>query len=432
VWFTTVVFLFGFGANGLRNSLGWVGWGIVVAALTAAGIAWLVRSGQFAVVRRLPIPLLAFAGFALLSVAWSNWRLETLAGWVIFAAPVMLAVTLATLVTWEELLVGFSGGLRWVIGLSVVFELVVSLVIRHPILPVFQNGYVGWQDASLQLMWSRDLLFETGKIQGIVGNSSILAAVAGVSLIVVAVQVATRRLGRRWGTFWIVLDVAVLAGTRDATVVIALVVVAIVTVLALLRRRIRSFPGRLGFLIGAIVVAIGLLVIATTQWTRILGLLGKDADLTGRTELWDRVIGLAVQHPVEGWGWMGYWAPWVEPLGHLYERYGVYQLHAHDAWLDLWLQLGFIGAALFALLFIVTIVRAYRAAITPRWDASLGRRVFSHLTLLPLLVLVFLLVQSLTESRILIEEGLMTLCIFAIKLKLDPFTRLSAFATVER
>ncbi|HEY0250539.1 MAG TPA: O-antigen ligase family protein, partial [Kofleriaceae bacterium] len=153
--------------------------------------------------------------------------------------------------------------------------------------------------------------------------------------------------------------------------------------------------------------------------------------LTGRTEIWDKVVGLAVQHPVEGWGWIGYWAPWVRPLGHLVSRHDVWQLHAHDAWLDIWMQLGVVGIVLFGLLFLVTMVRAYRAAVTPLWVASLGKRVNNHLTLLPVLVLTFLLVQTATESRILIEEGLMTLCIFAIKLKLDPFTRLSAYATIE-
>jgi O-antigen ligase len=275
------------------------------------------------------------------------------------------------------------------------------------------------------------VLFTTGKIQGIVGNSSILSAVAGVALIVVGVQIATRRMRWRAGAPWLVLIVGTLALTRDATVIVALFVTAVVLVIVLVRRRIRSFGARIALVGGSAVVAIVAATLALTHWSTFTGLLGKSGDLTGRTELWDRVIGLAVQHPVEGWGWIGYWAPWVKPLGTLYERYGVYQLHSHDAWLDLWMQTGIIGLVLFALLFLITIVRAYRAAVTPLWNSALGRRVSSNLTLLPLLVLTFLLVQTATESRILIEEGLLTLCLFAIKLKLDPFTRLSAYATIE-
>jgi hypothetical protein len=431
VAFLTLVFFCGFGANSLRNGLGWVGWAVSVALLTAITITWLARSGRFSVIRRLPIPLLAFSAFALVSVIWSHWRLETLEGWVIYAAPVLIAVTFAVLASWDEILVALSLGLRIVIGASVVFELVVSLIIRHPILPVFQNGIVRWQDASLQLMWSRDVLFTTGKIQGIVGNSSILAAVAGVALIVVGVQLATRRIGRRSGIAWLAISVAVLAGTKDATVLIALVAAAGVTVVVLVRRRIRSFGARITLLLGVLAVGVTSVTLAATHFSTFTGLLGKNDTLTGRTDLWDKVIGLAVQHPVVGWGWIGYWAPWVEPLGHLFKRYNVYQLHAHNAWLDIWMQLGIVGLVLFGLLFLVTIVRAYRAAVTPVWASALGRRVNSNLTLLPVLVLTFLLVQTATESRILIEEGLMTLCIFAVKLKLDPFTRLSAFATVE-
>jgi exopolysaccharide production protein ExoQ len=427
----TVVVFCGYGANSLRNGLGWVGWGIVIGLLTAATITWLVRSGRFSDIRRLPLPLLGFSAYALLSVIWSHWRLETLEGWALYAAPVLIGLTFAVLSTWDEILVALSAGLRAVIGASVLFELVVSVIIRHPILPVFQNGVVSWQDASLQLMWSRDLLFTTGKIQGIVGNSSILAAVAAVTLLVVGVQMAVRRIDRRWGAAWVVVILLVLIGTRDATVTVALFVCAVVLAIVLIRRRLRSFGARIALLGVTLVIGIGAISLALTHFSTFTGLLGKNDTLTGRTDIWNKVIGLAVQHPVEGWGWIGYWAPWVEPLGHLYEKYGVYQLHAHDAWLDLWMQTGIIGLVLFALLFLITIVRAYRAAVTPLWNSALGRRVSNNLTLLPILVLTFLLVQTATESRILIEEGLLTLCLFAIKLKLDPFTRLSAYATIE-
>ena len=78
-------------------------------------------------------------------------------------------------------------------------------------------------------------------------------------------------------------------------------------------------------------------------WNALLGLFGKSDDLTGRLDIWNAVIGLAAQRPWFGWGWVGYWPPWVEPFDGLAVRNGVEYLQAHNAWLDVWLQLGIVG-----------------------------------------------------------------------------------------
>ena len=428
VAFTTIVFFTVFGANGIRNLIGWWGWAGVVVALFVVSMVWIVRAGLGRQLYRLPLPLLAFVAFALVSTAWSHWPLETLEGSGILIITVLSAVPLAALITWDELLVGLSGATRLIVGLSVLFELVVSVIIRHPVLPVYVD-WTTWDKASLQLLWSRNLLFDTGKIQGIVGNSTILAGVAGVALVAVIVQLAARRMGRAWGLFWIVLIVGTLIGTRSATIYVALFVTALVLAAVLIRRRLTAFVSRAVFYGGIAVVVIGGAITVTALWTQVLGLLGKESDLTGRIEIWQNTIDLAVQRPAFGWGWLGYWPPWVEPLNTLNIRYGVPQLHAHDAWIDLWMQVGIVGLVLFALVVIVALSRSYRSAVTPVWDASTGRESFPAATLLPILVLAVLLVQSITESRLLVEEGLLTLAVLAIKLKLQPFNRTSTGAT---
>ncbi len=40
--------------------------------------------------------------------------------------------------------------------------------------------------------------------------------------------------------------------------------------------------------------------------------------------------------------------PWAAPFDNLAFRNGVRQLQAHNAWLDVWFQLGVIGVAIFA------------------------------------------------------------------------------------
>jgi O-antigen ligase len=427
VAFATLVFFSAYGANGVKNAFGWWTWSILVVLEFAIALTWLIRSGSIRRFFDLPRPLLVFWLFITVSLAWSQWRPETLLGAVIFAVTVFTAFSFGALMRWEEIIVGLSGALRWVLALSFLFELWVSLVIRHPVLPVWLAGDP--ETASLQLLWSRDLLFETGKIQGIVGNSSILAQVAAVALIALVVQFAIGRIGRFWGGFWLVVIVLTLVLTRSATMTIALVATAVVGIAVLIRRRVPGLRGRLIFWASAIVVAVVGLVAVVAEWDRILGLFGKDGDLTGRTEIWANTIALAVQRPWFGWGWLGYWPPWLDVLGHLNTRYGVAQLHAHNAWIDLWMQVGLIGLALFAILFVWVVVRAWHFAITPIDDggrpaefdhsipdAARPRPRYRQVALLPILVVTLFGVQSLTESGILVQEGLFTFATIAIAL----------------
>src|SRR5690606_25898856 len=118
------------------------------------------------------------------------------------------------------------------------------------------------------------------------------------------------------------------------------------------------------------------------------------SDLSGRVHIWDAVIGLAQERPVLGWGWISHWAPWVDPLGTLAELDGVHQLQAHNAWLDVWMQLGVVGLVAFGALALVTIVRTLWLAIDRRRLRLESGEPFVALTVFPLLVLTMLIVQS--------------------------------------
>ena len=427
--FTTFTLFTVFAGNFWRNLVGWYAWGAIVVAIIVVSIVWIVRAGLVHRLRHLPLALLAFVAYALASALWSNWPLETLLGSLVLWLTIIIALPLAAVVSWEELLVAFSAAMRWIVGLSLAFELIVSTIIRHPVLPVYITGTTV-EDSPLMVLWSRNLLFVDGKIQGILGNSSMLAYVALLGVIALGVQFAAGRIGRISAGVWAVLFIGTLALTRSATTIIAAVVVLAVLAIVLVRRRLVSRRARAGFAIGVVVAAAVAGILVATFWTRILALFGKSGDLTGRVEIWQNVIGLAVQRPAFGWGWLGYWPPWVEPLGSLNKRWGVFQLHAHDAWIDLWMQVGIVGLVIFALIVLTTVLRGLYSSTHRVWHVTGKRLEFSAVTLLPILVMTMLVVQSITESRFLVEEGLLMLCILAIKLKLDPFLHEEPRATV--
>ncbi|MDM4762723.1 O-antigen ligase family protein [Galbitalea sp. SE-J8] len=409
VVFASLAFFVAFGANGIKNAFGWWTWGALVLIVFGVSLGWLIRSGAIRRVADLPRPLAAFWLLTALSLIWSQWRPETLLGVTITTITLISSWAIGALMSIEEIIVALSRAVRAVVALSFAFELWVSIVVRHPVLPVWLSGDP--ETADLQTLWSRDLLFVSGKIQGIVGNSAILAQIAGVALVALVVQYLIGRIGRLAAIIWLALIVLTLVLTASATMTVAIAITAVVAIAVLVRRRIVRFGARAGYGLVVLAVVIVAVVLATTRTDAIIHLLGKQDDLTGRTSIWANTIGLAVEHPWFGWGWLGYWPPWLAPLNTLNIRYGVPQLHAHDAWVDLFLQLGMLGVVVFAALVLWALWGSYRAATA---SARGELPPIDDAMLLPVLLIVLLVVQTVTESGILVQEGLFlfgTMCV---------------------
>jgi hypothetical protein len=414
--FATLVLFTGIAGDFWRDLLTWYGWGVFVAAIVVGAILLLVHHRRDHRLRRLPYPLIAFLFLALVSIAWSDYRLASVMGVVAQVATTASAVAVALVLSWAELLLVLGWVFRLVLGLSIVFELVVSAIIRHPIFPVWVTPDDPKHPAAL-LYWSRDLLFHLGKIQGIVGNSSLLGMAALIGLIVFVVQVLDHSVRRASGWAWVVVAVALIAITRSATIFLGLAAVVIVAVAVLILRRAEAPRPRATAYAVIVVIVAAAATLAIVFHTQVLHLLGKSSDFTGRTDIWNAVIHLAQQRPAVGWGWVSYWVPWVAPFDHLIVKGGVQVLHAHNAWLDVWLQLGIVGLVVFGAFVLSTLVRAWALAVDRSITVPGVKGTYSWLALLPLLVLVAQLIQSLAESRLIVEGGWMLLVIWATMTK---------------
>ncbi len=407
--------------DAVRNALSWGGWVAVCLVLGVASIAVLVTERDRWRVGRLPYPLLAFLALALLSIAWSNYRGETAIAVLAQTLTSAAAIALALLLDWDELLELLAKVLTAILGLSILFELFTAAVLRGPLLPWWAD-YGDVEPLPKPLYWSRGELLEGGRIQGIVGNASLLAFLALLALIVLAVKVWRDRRLTVLSATGLVLAALTIALTRSATITVALVAVAVVLVAVLvIRRTPEGRPRAVGY---GVLAGLAAAAVAAALVFRgaLLEAVGKSEDLTGRLDIWNAVADLAAQHPLAGWGWISYWAPWREPFADLVIKNGVQQLHAHNAWLDVWLQLGALGLIVFSAYVLSTLVRAWTTAIDRRDVAvgSPGRH--SPTTVLPLLLLVALLVQSVAESRLLVEYGWLLLTLIAVTTKggIDP------------
>ncbi|MEP6480432.1 MAG: O-antigen ligase family protein [Rhodoglobus sp.] len=425
VGYPTLVFFTLLAGDAWRYTIGWFGWAALVLVLAGFGVALLVRNRARWAFGRLPYPLLAFLALTLLSTIWSFYPGFTLLGTAALWVTAIGGLGLAVAFSWRELLSSLGIAIRFILGLSFLFELYVSLIHRGPILPLVPEpgiDYSTLDKVPQMLYWSRDQLFDVlhgGKIQGIVGNSVLLSMVALVGLIVFALQLAGRTTKRRWSLPWLVVAAVALAFSRSATIIAALVVVVVVGIAALLVRRAQAPRARTityASIIG--LAAVGAVATFILQ-KQVLAILGKSEDLTGRLDIWATVIHLAQQRPIVGWGWISQWVPWVAPFDHLVFRNGVRQLHAHNSWIDMWFQLGIIGLIIFGALVLSTLWRSWALAVDRPQTAPKKLLPYTVEALLPLLVLTALIVQSLAESKLLVEFGMLFLIIVAVKTKGD-------------
>lgn len=392
-------------ADAWRNTISWYGWGLVALAII---VLWAIVAVRRRVdLRRIPIALGTLLGLMAASIIWSYYPSATAVGLLTTGATAFIGIVMAHTLSLEQLLRGLGVALRFIIGLSLAFELFVAAVLQRPVLPF----WVSWEEPIPKAFyWSRALLFEGGRIQGIPGNANLLAFAALLGVIVFGIQLAERRVGVVAGWAWLGAALATLALTRSSTVLVAGVAALGALGVLLLARRL-STRGRLVLYGLAAAAAAGVVALALTFRETLLDLVGRSDDLTGRLDIWAAVIGLAEQRPVLGWGWVSYWAPWVEPFDDLVVIKGVTYLQAHNAWLDVLMQLGWVGLIVFTILIVTTGARVLSWSV----DAPLGDTAPTPaLRLLPALLLTVLVVHSLAESRLLIEAGLALLVYVAV------------------
>lgn len=417
--YAIVVFAYALGGNAVRNLLHLWGFFAGVIVLLVIGVVLIVRlKPERFRWYRLPAPLYWFLALAVLSIAWSQYTVWSVAGVAAQLVTTAIAVVLAFVLTWHELLRTLATALRYLLAVSFLFELWVSIFVRHPIMPWWYPEPAEGEKVSKLLYWSRDLLFEGGMIQGIVGSSVIFGFIALLALIVFGIQLRAGLVRPVTGWLWVALAVIALALTRSATVTVALVAVVVALGLALWARRLGP-AGRIPLYATGVAVVVA--AVSTVLFARntVFGLLGKSGDLTGRLDTWQKVIGLAEQRPWFGWGWVSYWPTWVEPFSSLDTKAGLAVPSAHNAWLDVWFQLGIVGVLVFAPLVVLTMFRVwFRAVDQPRRGPGPALP-YATSALWPFLVMVALVVESLTESRLLIEWGWLLLVIFAVKSRYD-------------
>ncbi|KAA9085096.1 O-antigen ligase family protein [Microbacterium radiodurans] len=373
----------------VERTAGRVTYNAVIAGLCILGAAMLVvRRRELSLVRVAPTTLVLFLGWALASVAWTTDEGGTIAGWLSAGSIAFLAVVIGNTRDTLQTVRALADVFRVLLITSLVLELLSGVFFDMPFAFLGIEGDI----ASL------------GPIQGAFGTRNALGFIAVLALITFYIEWRTVSVRPGLSLFSAALA-ALLAALSDSPTVLVLAVAtaAATAVLTLVRRVRRSARATVQLALGSVVLVGAFLGYLLRE--RIIRWIGAGTDFSIRSELWSQTAAYIRFEPVQGWGWFGAWSrgdfPFIAINRALNDRHG----SALNAYVDVVLQLGWVGLLLFIAFAGLALGRA--------WLVATERR--SILYAWTPLILVTLLVDSLFESFTLHGYGWLMLVLCALR-----------------
>lgn len=392
-------------SDSVRYSIGWLAWGVLVVMLSIFAAVFFLKSSPGQTLRRVPWLLWLLFGWMLISLTWSYYPIASAIGLLTVVLGTLFAFFLISAFSWRDLLRVIANTMRFILVISILFELWAALIVQGPIYPIFRDFQTpGVSHGAYR--WTQGQLFEGKRIQGIVGNANLLAYIAMIGLVLFCVQLAIKQASRSLSIASVGLAILSLALTRSAAIGLAFAFMALALLILILAED-KSQAERHSFYRVAYTLAGIVLFFVAIYNEQFFILIGKTPDMTGRAELWAAVVGLIAQRPWFGWGWIGYWQPGVEPYEGLYVREGIAYYQAHNIYLDFLVQVGVVGLLMLLALMLTSFVALWRLAVRNR----------NALYSWPMLIFLGLLMQNVLESRLIIEIGWVLFVIAIVKVR---------------
>lgn len=185
-----------------------------------------------------------------------------------------------------------------------------------------------------------------------------------------------------------------------------------------------KFPYRLAGMLhfGLLCLVVIGLIIISQHFGNLLALLGRNATLTGRLDLWPLVIDMIQERPFLGYGFSGFWRGENGPSYFVWinSKWASVPPHAHNGFLDLTLDLGIIGLAIYLMGFSVALFRAFQKTLfTQKYELFW-----------PLIYLIFIFIANQSESTILRTNSFywilyVTVCTTLANQKYKAYTKIN-------
>lgn len=276
-------------------------------------------------------PLVALALLAAASTFWSLDPDITSRRALALAFTTLFGLWLAARLDWQGLLTVLAVSFAILMGGSVI------AAVLFPGFGVMQEIHVGaWRG----LWWEKNTL---GAMMGW----------AMLSFAGMAAFDARRRM--MWLALLAPAFALVLLSTSRTALLAALIALAGPMMIAMARRDFTF--GAMAVMAGVIGVGLAVLVLAIGPVV-LLEALGRDATLTGRTEIWEALFRQMADRPWLGFGYGAFWQVENGPAFWVRQETVWPVPTAHNGWLETALSMGLVGVILAAIAYLGALVRA--------------------------------------------------------------------------
>jgi exopolysaccharide production protein ExoQ len=276
--------------------------------------------------------ILALVSLTLVSVLWSVSPDTTLRRSFALIMTTLFGLWLASRWSWHELIVLIATMFSGLVVLSTIMALAVpSLGVDHAVHAGAWKG-IWWEKNTLGAMMAW-------------GTLSFCAA-----------AMIDRKRAMFWAGFALWASALVLLSTSK-TALIAWMIGPAGLIGIILCRQGFGFATLMIFLLVTLFSTIGLvLLIAPVE---ALQALGRDATLTGRTDIWGVLVNQALEAPWTGFGYKAYWVAEDGPVFWVRQSTGWDVPTAHNGWIELALAIGIPGVVGMAALYLRALARAF-------------------------------------------------------------------------
>lgn len=301
-----------------------------LAAYSLIPLLFLIRWKKCLYVATKDIPVLLLTGLALLSYFWSGSPSDTLNFGRALVLNTTFGIYLASSYSSKEQMQMVT----WALGISCLLSLFVCFA-----MPSTGVSLKGWK--------------------GVFNHKNTMARIMSLAtLLFVGVSIDTKK--RRWLALLLVLLGLFLLVRSEGKTSLVLFMFGL-CFLPLYYAVKQKYKLRTLLILVVIVLGGSLaLWLASNLETIIVDGLGKDMTLSGRDELWGALIYRGMKKPWFGYGFAGYWNNSKEAfiVGRMVSWFGTEgKGHAHSGFIDLFLQVGFVGIGLYVLSILLLISR---------------------------------------------------------------------------
>jgi exopolysaccharide production protein ExoQ len=201
-----------------------------------------------------------------------------------------------------------------------------------------------------------------GDWRGVFIHKNSLGSIMAVGLFTQLYLLAARTGRIGWRIFWAILFFGVVLLSRSTTALVTCLLYLSMFFLYVVWLQHKALGYGVGLMLVFFLIAIGIVLAVDPE--SVLGLLGKDATLTGRTDVWAAVLDLIGQRPLLGWGYRAMFVDGDPTTDWIWERVGWQTPGAHNSLLEITLELGVIGLFSFLMILGTALARGLRCCLT--------------------------------------------------------------------